>query len=78
MNRLLIETIDSNGIVRHKEEIFNKNVILKSLATMLIENKEKCENYTIEECSTIVMYNTINTKKYGVVTIKRSFDIELY
>lgn len=78
MNELKIEMIDDEGVVRRTDIITNKDTILKQLATMLIENKERMESYTIEELNVIVFYNVINTSKYGKVTIKRSFYVELY
>ena len=78
MNELKIEMIDSKGVVRKTDIITDKDTILKQLATMLIESKERMENYTIEELNVIVFHNVINTSKYDQVTIKRSFYIELY
>lgn len=78
MNELKIEMIDIKGVIRKTDIITDEDIILKQLATMLIESKEKIESYTIEEINVIVFYNVINTSKYGQVTIKRSFYIELY
>lgn len=78
MNELKIEMIDIKGVVRRTDIITDKDTILKQLATMLIESKERMESYTIEELSVIVFHNVINTSEYGQVTIKRSFYIELY